>query len=83
MKARNFYSSREEYERLKPIVCVERPTYQGQKCAPAQIVCGYRTRKQAENTISYQGEIMTRKQAEKFIARWNEEFEAGNLATNF
>lgn len=82
MKTRT-YSSREEYEAKNNIVVVERPTYQGEKCGPAQIVCSYRTRKQAENTISYQGEIMSRKQAEKFIKRWNEEFEAGNLKINF
>lgn len=83
MATQKMYSSREEFEAKNNIVVVERPSYQGQKCAPAQIVCSYRTRKQAENTISYQGEIMTRKQAEKFINRWNNEFEAGNLSTNF
>lgn len=81
MKTRN-YGSREEFEAKNNIVVVELPSYQGQKCALAQIICSYRTRKQAENTISYQGEIMTRKRAEKLVKRWNEELEAGNLSIN-
>ena len=81
MKTQN-YGSREEFEAKNNIVVVELPSYQGQKCAPAQIVCSYRTRKQAENTISYQGEIMTRKRAEKLVKRWNEELEDGNLSIN-
>jgi hypothetical protein len=83
MKTQKMYSSREEFEAKNNIVVVELPTYQGKKCGIAQIVCSYRTRKQAENTISYQGEIMTRKQAEKIIPRWNSEYENNNLSINF
>jgi len=82
MKTRTMYNSREEFERLNPYVCVETPNYQGKKCAPAQIVESYTSKKVAENK-SQGGQIMTRKQAEKYIKRWNEEFEAGNYDYNF
>lgn len=82
MKARTVYSSREEFERKTPYVCVESPSYQGQKCAPAQIVKSYTSKRSAEINRDG-GRIMTRKRAEKFIQRWNGELEAGNYDTNF
>ena len=82
MKTQKMYSSKESFEAKNPYVCVETPSYQGQKCKPAQICESYTSKKVAENQ-SQGGRIMTRKQAEKLIKRWNEEFEAGNYNCNF
>ena len=78
MKKRTVYESREQFERLHPYVSVETPHYNGKKAAPAQIVGNYTSKKVAENN-NQGGEIMTRKQAVKFIERWNREFEQGNF----
>jgi hypothetical protein len=82
MSTQKMYSSKESFEAKNPYVCVETPSYQGKKCAPAQIVGDYSSKKVAENQ-SQGGQIMTRKAAEKYITRWNTEFEAGNYACNF
>jgi len=75
MKTRKMYNSKEEFERLHPYVCVEAPNFDGKKYAPAQIIKSFTSKKVAENR-SEGGLIMTRKQAEKFIKRWNEDFKA-------
>ena len=76
MKTRT-YESREAFEKLHPYVSVEAPYYQGQKASPAQIVESFTSMEVAENN-SKGGLLMTRKQAEKFIQKWNAEYEAGN-----
>ena len=45
MATQKMYSNREEFERKNPYVCVETPNYQGKKCAPAQIVESYSSKK--------------------------------------
>lgn len=77
----SMYSSREEFEEKNPYVCVETPNYQGQKCGYAHIVKSFSSKKVAEEK-SQGGQIMTRKQAEKYIQRWNAEYESGNFAFN-
>jgi hypothetical protein len=82
---RTIYNSREEAERLNPYVILETPNYEGRKCGIAQIVYSFSSKKAAENKREQQGggKVMTRKQAEKFIQRWNSEYQDGNLAINF
>jgi hypothetical protein len=82
MKTNNFYNTKEEFEKKHPYVCVEAANYNGKKCAPAQIIDDFTSKKVAENNHQG-GRIMTRKQAEKFIQKWNSEFEDGNYDVNF
>lgn len=75
MKKRTMYNSKEEFERLNPYVIAEAPSYNGEKCGHASIAESFTSKKVAENNCRG-GLIMTRKQAEKFIEKWNNEYDS-------
>ena len=78
MKTRQYYESREQFEKLNPYVEIEAPRYDGKKCGFAQIISNFTSKKQAD--AKAYGLVMTRKQAEKFVRQWNEEYEQGNMS---
>ena len=66
---------------MKTTYCIiETPNYNGKKCAPAQIIKEFSTRKKAENSDMCRGVdyIFTKKQADKIISKWNTEFNNGD-----
>ena len=64
-------------------VSIEASNYNGKKCAPAQIMGHFSSKKSAKNNTPRGAMVMTVKQAEKFISRWNAEFEEGNYNVNY
>ena len=66
---------------MKTTYCIiETPNFDGKKCAPAQIIKEFATRKAGENSDfckSY-SDVLTKKQAEKIIKKWNCEFYNGD-----
>jgi hypothetical protein len=75
MATKKCYSSKEEYERRTPYVTVEAPCYNGVPVGPAGISGSFTSRKVAKNNTQLGEIIMTRKQAIKFIEKWNKDFE--------
>ena len=66
---------------MKTTYCIiETPNFDGKKFAPAQIIKEFATRKAGENSDfckSY-SDVLTKKQAEKIIKKWNCEFYNGD-----
>ena len=66
---------------MKTTYCIiETSNYNGKKCAPAQIIKEFKTRKAAENSDMCRGVdyVLTKRQAEKIIKKWNNEFFSGD-----
>lgn len=66
---------------MKTTYCIiETPNYNGKKCSPAQIIKEFTTRETAENSdfCRRYSDILTKKQAEKIIEKWNIEFKNGD-----
>lgn len=62
---------------MKTIYCIiETPNFNGKKCSPAQIVREFKSRETAENSnyCNQKNDVLTKKQADKIIEKWNIEF---------
>lgn len=59
---------------------IETPEFNGKKCAPAQIIATFSTRKAGEHSDDCirVSDVLTLRQAEKIIDKWNNEFFSGN-----
>lgn len=64
-------------------VSIEASNYNGKKCKPAQIMRCFSSKESAKNNTPTGARVMTEKQAEKFMKRWNTEFEQGNYNLGF
>ena len=66
---------------MKTTYCIiETPNYNGKKCSPSQIIKEFATRKTAENSdfCKAYSDVLTKRQAEKIIDKWNTEFYNGD-----
>jgi len=66
---------------MKTTYCIiQTSNYNGKKCAPAQIIKEFSSRKTAENSNYCRGfdSVITKIQAEKIIEKWNKEFFNGD-----
>ena len=70
---------------MKTTYCIiETPSFAGRKCKPAQITKEFTSRKAAENSnhCARRSDVITKKQADAIIKKWNKEYFDGDFKTS-